>query len=170
MLRIDNIESITAVMPAQTHFIEKPWFNMLSNSVDGHSVRCSLFNESYGMAFDKKTGNIISRPPEVQMYVNNRMNVKDVIFPILFEEFNRFRMSSYKGINKKSMQMEVFIADNLNYMEFLVELKTKYNHMPFFIKRDNEDQYHLIGSRELNTGEYHLNEMKTITDNFGIPY
>lgn len=164
---INNISDILSVMPRDSYMEDKKWFNMfLNHDKSDISKRCELFNESYGMSFDSKTGNIVARPPEALFYMNNDLVPEDVFFPIIYEEFDCIRISSTKGINKISMQLEVDIAVNRNIMDFIIHMKND-KYLPFFVLGNKG--FELAGARDINTGWYMIGfELDDIKKEFSL--
>lgn len=141
--------------------------------------------ECRGIAFDKETGDIISRPYHKFFHVNeseethiDNIDMSDehvifdkmsgyMIYPIFSIKKNGFRLASKAGINDVSMRAEVLISTYSKYFKLLRWCEEN-NLTPIF----DFDEKNLVvtGIRDRFEGRYiSYNEMYSVCMKFHIP-
>lgn len=184
--------------------MEKDWYTVINYMVafdetfslvrerSHHNMK--IRRECRGLIFDTETGNLISRPYHKFFNVGerdetdiNKINLYEphvvlekldgsMIRPIPTKE--GFRLATKAGITDVAMNAEVFIGDNMDYVDLIRGL-IEGGMTPIFewVSRKNrivvdypEDQLILTAIRDTVTGEYvPYAEMVEIAEHAGIP-
>lgn len=184
--------------------MEKGWYTVINYMVafdetfslvrerSHHNMK--IRRECRGLIFDTETGNLISRPYHKFFNVGerdetdiNKINLYEphvvlekldgsMIRPIPTKE--GFRLATKAGITDVAMNAEVFIGDNMDYVDLIRGL-IEGGMTPIFewCSRKNrivvdypEDQLILTAIRDTTTGEYvPYAEMVEIAEHAGIP-
>jgi RNA ligase len=147
---------------------------------DNDALGCAIRRECRGIAFDVKTGEVISRPyhkffnvnekPETQI---NKINLYEshmilekldgsMIRPIKCTDGD-FYIATKAGVSEVSVQASNWLRDHSNYYDFMNYIIDDHNSTPIFewVSRQNgividypEDNLILTGIRSNKTGKY----------------
>jgi RNA ligase len=203
--QINHINDVLPHISGKEEFrvMEKDWYTVVNYAVafedtfqwdDTDRVGSAVRRECRGLIFNTETGNLVSRPyhkffnagekEETQL---NKINLYEphvvlekldgsMIRPIPTPE--GFRLATKAGVTDVAMNAEVFIADNMDYVDLIRGL-IEGGVTPIFewCSRKNrivvdypEDQLVLTAIRDIVTGLYiPYAEMVEIAEHAGIP-